>query len=173
MSSFTWLIEPATTRKGKTMRVGLGYDVHLLVKGRRLILAGVLIPHPLGLSGHSDADVLTHAVCDALLGAAGEGDIGIHFPDSDPQYRDISSLKLLARTSQILRSKKYEIMNIDATIVTEAPKIEPHRDKMVHNLADAARIAPGCVNIKATTVEGLGDIGKGEGIAAMCVALIR
>jgi 2-C-methyl-D-erythritol 2,4-cyclodiphosphate synthase len=155
------------------MRIGLGYDVHRLVKGRQLILGGVLIPHPLGLSGHSDADVLTHAVCDALLGAAAEGDIGIHFPDSDPQYRDISSLKLLARTCHILRSKKYEITNIDATIIAEAPRIQPHSDQMVHNLADAARVEPGCVNVKATTVEGLGSIGKGEGIAAMCVALIR
>ena len=166
-------MESATTRKGKNMRIGLGYDVHRLIKGRRLILGGVLIPHPMGLSGHSDADVLTHAVCDALLGAAAEGDIGIHFPDSDPQYRDISSLKLLTVTSQILRSKKYEITNIDATIVAEAPKIEPYRAKMVHNLADAARVASDCVNVKATTVEGLGSIGKGEGIAAMCVALIR
>ncbi|KPJ75726.1 MAG: hypothetical protein AMJ54_14175 [Deltaproteobacteria bacterium SG8_13] len=155
------------------MRIGLGYDVHRLVEDRKLILGGVLIPHPLGLSGHSDADVLTHAVCDALLGAAGEGDIGVHFPDSNPQYRDIDSLKLLSRTCEMVRDKGYEIANIDATVIAEVPRIRPYRDRMVRNLADAARIDPGCVNVKGTTVEGLGSIGKGEGIAAMCVALIQ
>lgn len=155
------------------MRIGFGYDVHRLVKGRKLILGGVLIPHPLGLSGHSDADVLTHAVCDALLGAAGEGDIGIHFPDSHSQYKDISSLKLLAHTCEIVRGKGYAIANIDATVIAELPQIQPFRNQMVHNLADAAQIDPGCVNVKGTTVEGLGSIGKGEGIAAMCVALVQ
>ena len=155
------------------MRIGYGYDVHRLVPGRKLILGGVLIPHPQGLSGHSDADVLTHAVCDALLGAAGEGDIGLHFPDSDPQYKDIDSLKLLARTCERIRRKGYEIANIDATVIAEAPRIQPYRDRMIRNLADAAGVDPDCLNVKGTTVEGLGSIGKAEGIAAMCVALIQ
>ena len=155
------------------MRVGIGYDVHRLVEGRRLILGGVWIPHPLGLSGHSDADVLTHAICDALLGAAGEGDIGVHFPDTDPQFKDIQSLELLSRTCTLLRSKGYEIANIDATVIAETPRIQPHRNRMVRNLAAAVQIDPGCINVKGTTTEGLGSIGKGEGIAAMCVALIQ
>jgi 2-C-methyl-D-erythritol 2,4-cyclodiphosphate synthase len=155
------------------MKVGIGYDVHRLVKGRKLILGGVLIPHALGLLGHSDADVLTHAVCDALLGAAGEGDIGIHFPDSSRQYKDMASLQLLSRSCDMVRSKGYEIANIDATVIAEAPRIQPYRSQMIHNLAAAAQIDPGCVNVKGTTVEKLGSIGKGEGIAAMCVALIR
>ena len=155
------------------MRIGIGYDVHRLVEGRRLVLGGVSIPHPKGLLGHSDADVLTHAVCDALLGAVGEGDIGVHFPDSDPRYRNIRSLELLARTGEIVRSRGYEIANIDATVVAEAPRIGPYRDEMIRCLAEAAKIAPECVNVKATTTEGLGGIGRGEGIAAMCVALVQ
>ena len=155
------------------MRVGIGYDVHRLVEGRRLILGGVWIPHPLGLSGHSDADVLTHAICDALLGAAGEGDMGVHFPDTDPQFRDIQSLQLLSRTCALLRSKGYEIANIDATVIAETPRIQPYRNRMVRNLADAVQIDPGGINVKGTTTEGLGSIGRGEGIAAMCVALIQ
>ncbi len=155
------------------MRIGIGYDLHRLSAGRRLVLGGVVIPYPKGLLGHSDADVLTHAVCDALLGAAGKGDIGTHFPDSSPQYKDIRSLELLSRTCAMLRSSGYEIANIDATVIAEQPRIQPYREQMVHNLADAARIEPGCVNVKGTTVEGLGSIGKGEGIAAICVALIQ
>ena len=155
------------------MRIGIGYDVHRLVEGRELVLGGVLIPHPLGLAGHSDADVLTHAVCDALLGAAGEGDIGIHFPNSSPQFKDIRSLELLSRTCEVLRSKGYEISNIDATVIAEAPRIHPYRKQMIQNLADAAKIDPGCLNVKGTTLEGLGSLGQGEGIAAMCVALIQ
>jgi 2-C-methyl-D-erythritol 2,4-cyclodiphosphate synthase len=155
------------------MRIGLGYDVHRLVEGRRLILGGVPIPYPKGLLGHSDADVLTHAVCDALLGAAGEGDIGTHFPDSSPQYEDIASLELLSRTCDMIRRKGYAIANIDATVIAEAPKIQPYRNRMVRNLAGAARIETGCVNVKGTTVEKLGSIGQGEGIAAICVALIE
>ena len=155
------------------MRIGLGYDVHRLAAGRKLVLGGVTIAHPTGLLGHSDADVLTHAVCDALLGAAGQGDIGIHFPNSDRQYKDIRSLELLARSCDIVRRAGYEIVNIDATVIAEAPKIHPHRDAMIRNLAAAARIDPGCVNLKGTTAEGLGSIGQGQGIAAICVALIQ
>jgi 2-C-methyl-D-erythritol 2,4-cyclodiphosphate synthase len=162
-----------TPERDVKMRIGLGYDVHRLVEGRRLILGGVTIPHPRGLLGHSDADVLTHAVCDALLGAAGEGDIGTHFPDSSPKYKDIASLELLSRTCDMIRRKGYEIANIDATVIAEAPKIQPYRDQMVRNLAGAAQIDPGCVSIKGTTAEKLGSIGKGEGIAAICVALIQ
>ena len=155
------------------MRIGLGYDVHRLVKGRKLVLGGVLIPHPQGLLGHSDADVLTHAVCDALLGAAGLGDIGNHFPDSDPQYKDVCSLDLLARTGEMLRTQGYEIANFDATVIAETPRIQPYRDQMISNLAESVRIDPERVSVKGTTAEGLGHIGKGKGIAAVCVALIR
>lgn len=162
-----------TATRGAKMRIGLGYDVHRLAEGRRLILGGVRIPHPRGLSGHSDADVLTHAVCDALLGAAGEGDIGTHFPDSSPHLKDIVSLQLLSRTCDMVRGRGYEIANIDATVIAEAPKIRPYRNRMVRNLAEAAQIDAGRVNVKATTVEGLGSLGKGEGIAAICVALIQ
>ena len=154
------------------MRVGIGYDIHRLVKGRPLILGGVSVAYEKGLLGHSDADVLVHAVCDALLGAAGLGDIGIHFPDSDPQYKNISSLKLLAKTYRLLAAKGYKIVNLDATLFAEAPKLAPHRQKMQNKLADTINIRPEEVNIKATTTEGLGVIGKGEGIGAMCIALI-
>ena len=154
------------------MRVGIGYDIHRLVAGRSLVLGGVSIAFEKGLLGHSDADVLVHAVCDALLGAAGLGDIGIHFPDSDPQYKNISSLKLLSETCRLLTAKRFRIINLDATLFAEAPKLAPHRQKMQTILADAMRIRPAQVNIKATTTEGLGVIGKGEGIGAMCIALI-
>ena len=155
------------------MRTGIGYDVHRLVKGRRLILGGVDIPFEKGLLGHSDADVLVHAVCDALLGAAGLGDIGLHFPDTDPKYKDISSLTLLVQTKAMLCEKNFSICNVDAIVFAEAPKIGPCRESMQQNLADAMDVDPGCVNVKATTTEGLGIIGAGEGIAAMCVALIE
>lgn len=154
------------------MRAGIGYDVHRLVYDRKLVLGGVAIPFEKGLLGHSDADVLVHAVCDALLGAAGLGDIGIHFPDSDTNYKDISSLKLLAATCEMLRNKGYGINNIDSTIFAEKPSISPFRDKMRAEIANAAGIDKAFVNIKATTTEGLGIIGKEEGIAAMCIALI-
>lgn len=154
------------------MRIGIGHDIHRLVKGRSLILGGVSITYEKGLLGHSDADVLTHAICDALLGAAGLGDIGTHFPDSDPQYKDISSLTLLTETCRLLSDKGFRIVNLDATLFAEAPKLAPHRQKMQTKLADAMNIRPAEINIKATTTEGLGVIGKGEGIAAMCIALI-
>ena len=154
------------------MRVGIGYDIHRLVEWRPLILGGVSIAYEKGLLGHSDADVLVHAVCDALLGAAGLGDIGIHFPDSDPQYKDISSLKLLSATYQLLTAEGVRILNLDATLFAEAPKLAPHRQKMQAILSQTMNIKPNEVNIKATTTEGLGVIGKGEGIGAMCIALI-
>jgi 2-C-methyl-D-erythritol 2,4-cyclodiphosphate synthase len=155
------------------MQIGIGYDVHRLVAGRQLILGGALIPFEKGLLGHSDADVLVHAVCDALLGSAGLGDIGLHFPDSDPRYKNISSLKLLAQTNEMVRQKGFTICNIDTTIFAEAPKIGPYRDAMQKNIATAVEVDPGCINIKATTTEGLGIIGKGEGIAAMGVVLVE
>ena len=155
------------------MRTGIGYDVHRLGAGRKLVLGGSEIPYEKGLLGHSDADVLVHAVCDALLGAAGLGDIGLHFPDTDPKYKDISSLTLLTQTSEMVREKGFSIRNIDTIIFAEAPKIGPHRKSMQQNLAAAVNIDPGCVNVKATTTEGLGIIGKGEGIGAMCVVLVE
>lgn len=154
------------------MRVGIGYDIHRLVTGRSLILGGVSITYEKGLQGHSDADVLIHAICDALLGAAGLGDIGIHFPDNDPQYKDISSLKLLSQTCRLLTDNGYRIVNLDATILAEAPKMAPHRQKMQTVLADTMNISAADINIKATTTEGLGAIGKGEGIGALCIAMI-
>ena len=155
------------------MRVGIGYDIHRLVRGRPLILGGVSIAYEKGLLGHSDADVLAHAICDALLGAAGLGDIGMHFPDSDPQYKNISSLKLLSQTCRMLTEKGFRIVNLDSVLLAETPKLGPHRQAMQNNLAKALNINPGTINIKATTTEGLGIIGKGEGIAAMCTALIE
>ena len=154
------------------MRIGIGYDVHQLVTGRKLVLGGVIIPFEKGLLGHSDADVLVHAVCDALLGAAGLGDIGLHFPDTEPKYKDISSLALLAQTTVKIRNKDFSIKNIDTIIFAEAPKIGPFRKIMQENLAASVEVDPGRINIKATTTEGLGIIGKGEGIGAMSVALI-
>ncbi len=154
------------------MQIGIGYDVHRLVTGRQLILGGVVIPFEKGLLGHSDADVLVHAVCDALLGSVGLGDIGQHFPDTDPRYKDISSLKLLAHANTMVRQKGFSICNIDTIIFAEAPKIGPYRDTMQKNLAQAVEVTPGCINIKATTTEGLGIIGKGEGIGAMAVLLV-
>ena len=154
------------------MQIGIGYDVHRLVTGRQLILGGALIPFEKGLLGHSDADVLVHAVCDALLGSVGLGDIGLHFPDTDPQYKNISSLKLLAQTNEMVRQKGFTICNIDTTIFAEAPKIGPYRDTMQKNIAHAVEVDPGCINIKATTTEGLGIIGQGESIKAMSVVLV-
>ncbi len=154
------------------MRIGFGYDIHRLVKDRELILGGVAIPFEKGLIGHSDADVLTHAVCDALLGAAGEGDIGCHFPDTDPAFKDVSSIYLLSQTYEIIRRKGFSVVNIDATIMAEAPKLQPYRAAMQQNIAATLGNVTESVNVKATTMEGLGMIGKGEGIAAMSVALI-
>ncbi len=155
------------------MRIGNGYDVHRLVKGRKLILGGVTIPFAKGLLGHSDADVLLHAVCDALLGAAGLGDIGLHFPDTDIQYKDISSIKLLRETCSIIADKGFAVVNLDTVILAEAPKIYPYREEMRKNIAKAAGIEHQNINIKATTSEGLGFTGRGEGIGAVCVALIE
>ena len=155
------------------MRIGTGYDVHRLVKGRKLVLGGVTIPFEKGLLGHSDADVLVHAVCDALLGAAGLGDIGLHFPDTDAKLKDISSIKILAETNEMLTAKGFRVINLDATIMAEAPKISPYRAEMQKNISRTIEIELDCVNVKATTFETLGMIGRGEGIAAFCVALIE
>ena len=155
------------------MRVGNGYDVHRLVAGRKLIIGGVEVPHDKGLLGHSDADVLLHAICDALLGAAALGDIGRHFPDSDGRYQGISSLKLLAEVNRLLADKGYLVDNIDAIIVAERPKMAPHVPAMIRNIAAAAQVGPDAVNVKATTTEGLGFAGKGEGIAAYAVCTVR
>lgn len=155
------------------MRIGFGYDIHRLVQGRKLVLGGVRILFENGLAGHSDADVLLHAVCDALLGAAGLGDIGRHFPDTDPQFKDVSSTALLERTFQMISDKGFSVNNVDATIVCEAPKLAPHCPAMESNIAGALELAPDRINIKATTMEGLGAIGKGEAIAAMCVVTLQ
>jgi 2-C-methyl-D-erythritol 2,4-cyclodiphosphate synthase len=154
------------------MRTGIGYDIHRLVDGRKLILGGVSIPFHKGLFGHSDADVLIHAVCDALLGAAGLGDIGLHFPDSDDRFKDISSMILLEKTFKMISEKGFVIHNIDTVIFAQEPKLSPYRKKMAENIAGKIAIEPDRVNIKATTTEGLGIIGKGDGIAAMCSVLI-
>ena len=155
------------------MRVGFGYDIHRLIQGRKLVLGGVIIPFEKGLLGHSDADVVLHAVCDALLGAGGLGDIGQHFPDTEPRFKDISSMELLARTFQLVRDKGFCVNNVDATVLAEAPKLARHRSAMQANIARVLELQPADVNIKATTVEGLGSIGKGEAIAAMCVVTLR
>ena len=141
------------------MRVGMGYDVHKLVEGRDLIIGGVKIPHTLGLLGHSDADVLLHAIMDALLGAAGLGDIGKHFPDTDPQYKGISSMKLLSHVAELIRERGYVVENIDATIIAQKPKMRPHIPQMEENIAGALGISTDQVNVKATTEEGLGFTG--------------
>jgi 2-C-methyl-D-erythritol 2,4-cyclodiphosphate synthase len=155
------------------MRVGIGYDVHRLVQGRPLILGGVTIPYEMGLMGHSDADVLVHAACDALLGAAGLGDLGGHFPDSDEDYRGIYSIELLKRCRQLIREKGFGIVNLDGVIMAQAPKLSPYRKDMERTLAEALGVPTDCINVKATTTEGLGFVGRQEGIAAQCVVLIH
>lgn len=155
------------------MRIGLGYDVHRLVEGRKLILGGVLIPHHKGLQGHSDADVLLHGIMDALLGAAGLGDIGRHFPDTDDQYRGISSLQLLDAVRVKLREKGYRVGNIDSTIVAQKPKLAPYISEMSANIANTLQVDEDRVNVKATTTEGLGFTGTGEGIASYAVVLLE
>ena len=155
------------------MRIGHGYDVHRLVSGRKLIIGGENIPFEMGLLGHSDADVLLHAVCDALLGAAALGDIGRHFPDSDPRFEGIDSRILLRKTAELLRGKGYRIVNIDATIIAQRPKLAGFIEKMRENIASDCGIETDAVNIKATTEEGLGFTGKAEGIAAHAVCLIE
>jgi 2-C-methyl-D-erythritol 2,4-cyclodiphosphate synthase len=154
------------------MHIGIGYDVHRLVKDRKLILGGIEIPFAKGLLGHSDADVLIHAVCDALLGAAGSGDIGRHFPDTDPEFEGISSMELLQRVHKIIHAKGFSVINVDTTILAEIPKLKPYLESMQKNIARILGIKQSSVNIKATTTEGLGIIGKGEGIASLSVALI-
>ena len=154
-------------------RVGSGYDVHQLVTGRKLVMGGVNIPHEKGLKGHSDADVIVHAVCDAMLGGAGLGDIGEHFPDSDPQFKGISSILLMVHCRHLLREKGYEVGNIDGTIFAQAPRMSPYKKAMEENLASAAAVSVDMVNIKATTTEGLGFEGRGEGIGAHAVVLLK
>jgi|SRR5581483_11490432 len=154
-------------------RSGIGYDIHRLAPGRKLILGGVEIPHTLGLDGHSDADVLLHAIADALLGAVGLGDIGHHFPNTDESIRGISSLAILERVAALLKKEKATTVNIDATIIAEAPKIAPHIPQMRKKIAQAVSISERDVSIKATTNELLGSIGRGEGIAAMAVASVE
>ena len=155
------------------MLVGIGYDLHRLVEGRNLVIGGVTIPYEKGLLGHTDADVLLHAVCDALLGAASLGDIGQHFPDTDPQFKDMSSEKLLERSLQMVQDKGYVVNNVDAIIMAEAPTMAPYRKKMERNIASTLHIDAERVNVKATTTEGIGAIGKGQAIAATCVASLR
>jgi 2-C-methyl-D-erythritol 2,4-cyclodiphosphate synthase len=155
------------------MRIGNGYDVHRLVAGRKLILGGVDVPHPKGLLGHSDADVLLHALSDAILGAIGEGDIGRHFPDSDPAYKGADSLKLLRHVMDLADAKGYRIANVDTTIVAQRPKLAPYIPQMRLNIARALDTGEDRVNVKATTTEELGFAGRGEGIAAYAVALLE
>jgi 2-C-methyl-D-erythritol 2,4-cyclodiphosphate synthase len=151
-------------------RTGIGYDVHRLVEGRRLVLGGVEVPHDRGLAGHSDADVLTHAVIDALLGAAGLGDIGQHFPETDQRFRDADSIELLRGTAARIRGHGLAVVNVDATVVAERPRLADHRDAMRAQLAEALEVASERVNVKATTGEGMGWVGREEGIAAVAVA---
>lgn len=155
------------------MRIGQGYDVHKLVEGRELILGGVKIPYEKGLLGHSDADVLLHAVSDALLGAAALGDIGKHFPDTDKSYEGADSLLLLQKVSELLKGEGFSIINIDATIIAQKPKMRPYIDDMRKNIANACSLDIGAVSVKATTEEGLGFTGSGEGISASAVCLIN
>ena len=155
------------------MRIGTGYDVHKLVEGRALILGGVTIPYEKGLLGNSDADVLVHAIMDALLGAAALGDIGLHFPDTDPAYKGADSLALLKRVASMLSENGYTVGNIDATIIAQAPKMRPHIEQMRENIAGSLGIRKDQVNVKATTEEGLGFTGSGEGIASQAVCLLN
>lgn len=155
------------------MRVGFGYDVHRLVQGRSLVLGGVIVPYHLGLEGHSDADVLVHAIMDALLGACGLGDIGRHFPDTDKTYRDISSLILLGRVKEVMAAGGFAAHNLDSVIVAQSPRLAEHIIFMQQNIAAVLALSPGFVNIKATTTEGLGFAGIGQGIAAYAVATVN
>lgn len=155
------------------MRIGTGYDVHALGEGLPLWIGGVLVPHTHGLIGHSDADVLLHAICDALLGAAALGDIGKHFPDTDPQYKGISSLKLLSHVGHLLQEYGYRIGNIDSTVAAQQPKLAPYIEQMRRNIADTLDLDVNCVSVKATTTEHLGFEGRCEGISAQAIALIE
>ena len=155
------------------MRIGMGYDVHKLVEGRKLILGGVEIPYEKGLLGHSDADVLLHAIMDALLGAAALGDIGKHFPDTDPAYKGISSVRLLEHVADLLEEHQFLIENIDATIIAQRPKMRPYIDTMRENIAKALKIEADQINVKATTEEGLGFTGSGEGISSQAICMLE
>ncbi len=155
------------------MRIGFGYDSHRLAKERKLILGGVEIPCEKGLLGHSDADVLLHALCDAILGAIGEGDLGRHFPDSDPAYKDIPSRELLIKVNELAIRKGYRVNNVDSTLVLEKPKLREYINKMVENIADFLNVEPGRVNVKASTNEGMGFTGRCEGVAAFAVVTMR
>ncbi len=154
-------------------RIGLGYDIHRLTEGRKLILGGVQMENRRGLEGHSDADVIVHAIMDSILGAAALGDIGRHFPDTDPSYKNADSLQLLARVNELVRDQSYSVGNIDVMVVAEEPKLAPHIPLMISNISRVLGIAPGTVSIKATTNEGISLIGKGEAIAAFSVALLH
>ncbi len=154
-------------------RTGIGFDFHRLVDGRDLVLGGVRIPHPQGLLGHSDADALLHAICDALLGALALGDIGTHFPDTDPRYRGISSVALLQQVCEMVHAQGFRIVNVDAVVLAEAPRIAPYRRQMVDVIARAAVETPTAVSVKATTTEGGGMVGRGEGIGAMATVLLQ
>ena len=153
-------------------RIGLGYDVHRFARGRKLYLGGVDVPHDQGLDGHSDADVLLHAICDAMLGALGKGDIGEHFPNTEEQYRNIASLKLFERVLDLVRKNGYKVNNIDTVILAEAPNLKAYKQTMCRTIAKAASLSEDAVNIKATTTEGLGAIGRKEGISAYATVLL-
>lgn len=155
------------------MRIGLGYDIHRLVEGRRLILGGVEIPYIKGLDGYSDADVLLHAICDAILGAIGKGDIGLHFPNTDPAFRDIASTELLNRVSTLVKLSGFKVVNVDSTLILEEPQLEPFKNKMRQTISSSLGISEGMINIKATTQEGVGSIGRGEAIAAYAIVAVE
>ena len=155
------------------MRIGQGFDVHAFAAGRKLVIGGVEIAHDKGLAGHSDADVLLHAICDALLGAAALGDIGRHFPDTDPRYKGIDSRELLRHVAKLLRDLGLRVVNVDATLIAEAPRMAPHIPAMVANIAADLAVPRNAVNVKATTTEKLGFTGRGEGIAAQAVCLVE
>lgn len=171
-AEFSFTYELSNQVKPIHSRIGFGFDVHRFAEGRKLVLGGVEIPHTKGLDGHSDADVLLHALMDALLGAAALGDIGKHFPNTDPRFKDISSLKLMRHVGDLLGSKGFRIVNVDAMLVLERPKILPHVEQMCRNIADALGISVDCVSVKATSNEGLGFIGREEGAVAHAVASI-
>jgi 2-C-methyl-D-erythritol 2,4-cyclodiphosphate synthase len=155
------------------IRIGFGYDAHRLVVGRDLILGGINIPYDRGLQGHSDADVLIHAACDALLGAAGLGDLGRHFPDTDPELEGLSSVLILKKVVSMVRHEGFELQNLDTTVVAETPKLAPYIEEMIATIADALEVSPGQISVKATTTEGMGFTGRGEGMAAYAVAALK
>ena len=166
--------EAAATPHGRdAMRIGIGYDAHRFASGRHLVLGGVEIPHDAGLAGHSDADAVAHAVTDAILGAAGLGDIGQHFPPSDPHWKDADSIDILRRANRLLAGENHVVANVDVSVVCEAPRLTPHIVPMRERLGRALDIGPDHVSVKATTNEGMGWIGRGEGVAAIAVALVR